>query len=207
MSLDRADLSFASKEASRGMSRPTAGDVVRLKRIIRYLKGHPRAVNVFRWQGPQKVIRGLCDSDWAGCVRTRKSTSGGVVLLGCHLISHWSSTQTVIALSSAEAELNAVVKMTSESLGVRNLFKAMGQMKEIIVKTDSSACNGIVHREGCGKVKHLEARQLWVQDLVSEKVVAVQKVPREHNCSDMLTHHWSAKDGLKHFDNVGLKFV
>ena len=207
MSLDRADLSFASKEASRGMSRPTAGDVVRLKRIIRYLKGHPRAVNVFRWQGPQKVIRGLCDSDWAGCVRTRKSTSGGVILLGCHLISHWSSTQTVIALSSAEAELNAVVKMTSESLGVRNLFKAMGQMKEIIVKTDSSACNGIVHREGCGKVKHLEARQLWVQDLVSEKVVAVQKVPREQNCSDMLTHHWSAKDGLKHFDNVGLKFV
>jgi len=207
MSLDRADLSFASKEASRGMARPTVGDVVRLKRILRYLKGRPRAVNVFRWQGPQNTILGLCDSDWAGCVRTRKSTSGGVILLGKHLISHWSSSQTVVALSSAEAELNALVKMTSEALGVRNLFKAIGYDKGIILKTDSSACNGIVHREGCGKVKHLEARQLWVQDVVSDKIVAVQKVPREHNYSDMLTHHWSAKDGLKHFDKVGLKFL
>jgi len=206
MSLDRADLSFASKEASRGMSRPTVGDVVRLKRILRYLKGHRRAVNVFHWQKPQHVIMGLCDSDWAGCSRTRKSTSGGVVLLGKHLISHWSSTQTVIALSSAEAELNAVVKIVSETLGVRNLFKSMNKEKQIIIKTDSSACNGIVHREGCGKVKHLEVRQLWVQDLVGEKVVRIQKVPREYNCSDCLTHHWSAVDGLKHFQNIGLEF-
>ena len=47
MSLDRCDLSFASKETSRGMANPTRGDVVRLKRILRYLKGTPRAYFVF----------------------------------------------------------------------------------------------------------------------------------------------------------------
>jgi len=206
MSLDRCDLSFASKEASRGMSNPTHGDVVRLKRILRYLRGCPRAVNVFCWQGPQNSILGLCDSDWAGCSRTRKSTSGGFILFGKHLLSHWSSTQTVVALSSAEAELNATVKIISEALGVRNLFRAMGQEKKIVVKTDSSACNGIVHREGCGKVKHLETRQLWVQELVARKDVDVKKIPREFNSSDCLTHHWSAVDGAKHFHNVGLEF-
>ena len=43
MALDRADLAFSAKEASRGMASPTKGNVVRLKRIIRYLKGSPRA--------------------------------------------------------------------------------------------------------------------------------------------------------------------
>ena len=77
----------------------------------------------------------------------------------------------------------------------------------IELATDSSACDGIVHRIGCGKVKHLEARQLWVQQHVQNKEVTVKKVPREWNCSDVLTHHWSAVDGHKHLERVGLIWV
>ena len=44
---DRADLQFAAKECARGMSKPTRGDQLKLKRIGRYLKGRPRAVIVF----------------------------------------------------------------------------------------------------------------------------------------------------------------
>ena len=205
MALDRSDLAYASKEASRGMAKPTKGDVIRLKRILRYLKGSPRAVNEFRWQEPQSEISGWCDSDWAGCTRTRRSTSGGFLLIGKHTILHWSSTQTVVALSSAEAELNALVKGISESLGLRNLFKEMNRIMQVKVHTDSSACKGIVQREGCGKVKHLEVRQLWVQEKIGDKSVEVKKVPREINCSDCLTHHWSSVDGIKHFERVSLK--
>ena len=100
-----------------------------------------------------------------------------------------------VALSSAEAESNALVKMISESLGLKNVQKAMGLHLPIEVLTDSSACKGIVHREGCGKVKHLEARQLWVQEYVGDKTVKVSKIPREVNLSDVLTHHWNARDG------------
>ena len=42
MALDRPDLSFAAKEASRGMASPTQGDVFNMKRIFRYLKRDPR---------------------------------------------------------------------------------------------------------------------------------------------------------------------
>ena len=97
--------------------------------------------------------------------------------------------------------------MISHTLGVRNMYKSMGINKKIVVQTDSSACNGIVHREGCGKVKHLETRQLWVQDFVGNKIVDVQKVARDNNPSDCLTHHWSAVDGGKHLTRVGLKWV
>ena len=87
------------------------------------------------------------------------------------------------------------------------MYKAMGKHKKVIVYTDSSACNGILHREGCGKVKHLEARQLWTQPHVTQKNVDVQKIRRERNPSDCFTHHWSVIDGQKHFDSIGLKFA
>ena len=126
------------------------------------------------------------------------------MMLGKHLIAHWSSTQSVVALSSAEAELNALVKMFSETLGLRNTFLEMGRKVKIEIFTDSSASKGIVQREGCGKVKHLEARQLWIQGHVASKEVEVIKIPREQNSSDCLTHHWSAVDGYKHLSKVGL---
>ena len=123
---------------------------------------------------------------------------------GKHLLSHWSSTQSTVALSSAEAELNALVKAASETLGLLNMLKEMGKDFEVSIMTDSSAAKGIVSRVGCGKVKHLEARQLWIQEAVRRKVLEVKKVGREVNIADALTHHWSSLDGFKHFTKAGL---
>jgi hypothetical protein len=206
MALDRGDLSYSAKEASRGMARPTQGDVVTLKRILRYLKGSPRVVNLFSWQDADSPWSTYSDSDWAGCAKTRKSSSGGMIMRGGHLLSHWASTQATIALSSAEAELNALVKAISESLGIQNMMKEMGKNVQFRVYTDSSAANGMVHRLGAGKVKHLEARQLWVQQVVNDKEVSVQKVPREKNLSDSLTHNWSVVDASRHFTKAGLRW-
>jgi len=204
MALDRADLSFSAKEVSRGMANPTHGDVVRIKRVIRYLVGAKRVINTFNWQDPVASLTVYSDSDWAGCAKTRKSSSGGMILRGRHLIAHWASTQATVALSSAEAELNALVKAISESLGILNMLKEMGKTFKCQVYTDSSAANGIVHRLGAGKVKHLEARQLWIQEIVGSKRIAVKKVPREFNMSDALTHNWSVTDASRHFAEAGL---
>jgi hypothetical protein len=204
MSADRPDLSYASKECSRGMANPTRGDVIRLKRVLRYLKGAPRMVAIFVWQRPESKLWTYSDSDWAGCAKTRRSTSGGIIMRGKHLLSHWSSTQSTVALSSAEAELNALVKAASETLGLLNMLKEMGKDFEVSIMTDSSAAKGIVSRIGCGKVKHLEARQLWIQEAVRRKVLEVKKVGREVNIADALTHHWSSVDGFKHFTKAGL---
>jgi len=109
-----------------------------------------------------------------------------------------------VALSSAEAELSALVKAISESLGIMNMLKDMGKQHSCSVFTDSSAANGIVHRLGAGKIKHLEARQLWVQNVVCEKELSVKKIPRDLNIADALTHNWSLVDGSKHFSKAGL---
>ena len=126
------------------------------------------------------------------------------MMIGTHAIHHWSSTQSVVALSSAEAELNAIVKSVSELLGLKNALAEFGLEVAVEVCTDSSAANGIVHRQGCGKVKHLECRQLWVQSKTSEGVVKCMKIPREANPGDAFTHYWNLADGMKHFSKIGL---
>ena len=103
LSQDRSDVQFAVKELSRGMSSPTVMDRNQLKTFGRYLLDRPRVITFFRYQDEVTIIDGWADSDYAGCRRTRKSTSGGVIMLGGHLIKSWSSTQAIIALSSGEA--------------------------------------------------------------------------------------------------------
>ena len=59
------------------------------------------------------------DSNWAGCLRTRRSTSGGIVVLDGGAIKSCSSTQATVAMSSGEAEYCAQVKGAAEVLGMQ----------------------------------------------------------------------------------------
>jgi hypothetical protein len=161
---------------------------------------------MFEWQAYSNLIQVYTDSDWAGCKKTRRSTSGGMVLRGKHLLANWSSQQSNVALSSAEAELNASVKGICEGLGMINMLKEMKRNYHLEVLIDSSAAKGIMQRTGCGKVKHLEARQLWVQESVAKKKVSIQKIPRNKNMSDAMTHYWSPWEGRHHFESVGLRW-
>ena len=72
------------------------------------------------------MITGYTDSDWAGCVATARSTSGGIVCLGSHVIKTYSRQQKTIALSSAEAELHAMVANSAEVLGIIGLCRDLG---------------------------------------------------------------------------------
>ena len=75
---DRMDLQYTTKELSRRMSRPSAEDVGRLKRLVRYLAGAERVVQRYsRLRTMPSWVEVFGDSDWAACKATRRSTSGG----------------------------------------------------------------------------------------------------------------------------------
>ena len=110
LAIDRPDIAFSVKEICRRMSAPSEGDHLALKRLGRYLQGAPRLVHRFDWQDNPGQITVMTDSDWAGCPRTRMSTTGGLVLRGAHVLKRWSTTQVSVALSSGEAELVSAVR-------------------------------------------------------------------------------------------------
>ena len=81
---------------------------------------------MFPWQQATWIQDVFSDANWAGCKASRKSTSGGAVLLGSHCLKTWSKTQGTIAQSSAESELLGIVKAASEALGMASLAADFG---------------------------------------------------------------------------------
>ena len=126
LSIDRADIQYATKEAARKMARPTNGDWQLVTRIGKYLILRPRVVHMFRWQSLPGKVGVFVDSNWAGCPKTRRSTTGVCVMHGEHSIRTFSKTQSNVALSSAEAELYAMVAAASEGIGTKAMAADFG---------------------------------------------------------------------------------
>ena len=175
------------------MASPTKLSLKALKRLGRYLQGRPRLVYSYPYQAAEE-LNAYSDTDWAGCARTRKSTSGGCLMLGTHLLKSWSSTQATVALSSGEAEFYGVVRAASTALGQQALFRDLGLETKVKVWTDSSAAIGICSRQGLGRLRHVEANTLWVQEKVRSRAMELLKVRGEVNPADLFTKHLSSAD-------------
>ena len=202
---DRTDLANTAKELSKEMANPTTSSMHKLKRTARYLIGAPRFKLMYPYQSDPKKIKVWTDTDFAGCLKTRKSTSAGLIRWGSHLIKSWSTNQAVTALSSGEAEYYSLVKGASNALGTRSLLEDLLVSPEepIEIKSDASAAIGIANRVGAGKVRHIEVNQLWLQEKVFKGEIVITKVKGEQNLADASTKMVDAKTLSDHIQGIG----
>ena len=147
------------------------------------------------------------DSNWTDCRHTRRSTSGGALLHGNHVLATWSVTQAVQALSSGEAEFYALLKGVVEVFG----FNAIAEELGVVLRTprvgrDSTAAKGAASRHGLGKLKHLELKHLWVQEAVRAWRVQIVKEDTATNVADLMTKHLPEAAMLAHLETAGCEF-
>ena len=145
------------------------------------------------------------DTDFGGCVHTRRPTSGGIAMMGRHSLKHWSTTQTAIALSPGEAELSGICRGASTALGLQSLAKDLGIELRIEILTDATAAIGICRRRGLGKIRHLHVSDLWVQDRLKTGDFKLTKVAGVDNPADILTKHVTRDILRRHMDMMGLR--
>ena len=205
---DRVDIQYAVKELTRRMSCPDTHDMIALKRLGRYLVGCPRVVTKYPTQNLPKLIECWVDTDWAGCVRTRRSTSGGGVRVGSHTVKTWAATQATVALSSGEPEYYGLVKGASQALGMKSLLGDFGiQVKcRVYIYIDSSAAKGIASRMGLGKTRHIAVHLLWVQEKVRNQEFELVKCKGTENPADLMTKHLSQEVTAEYTDRWGQVF-
>ena len=206
LSLDRADIAETVKSLARDMANPTENSWSKLKRLGRYLRGKPRVVQEFHQQRMYDHVVCYCDSDHAGCLLTRKSTSGIIVMAGNHCLKASSNIQSTIALSSGESEFYSIVKAASTGMGVRAMYEEWKIPLRVKVKSDSSAARGICNRRGLGKLRHVQTRYLWVQTKVFEKEFDLESVGTADNVSDLCTKPVAQDLCLKHMTAIGQCF-
>ena len=165
LSQDRCELQFAVKELARRMQQPNTKNMQALKRLVRFLKGSPRCLIVYNRQVEQPIVDVFSDSDWAGCGKTRRSTSSSYVM-------------NVVATSSGEAEFCALTNSASSAVA---LAADMAKVVKPRVRADATASKAIASRRGVGRVRHLHTQVLWVQEAVPRRELTIVKVPGVEN--------------------------
>ena len=220
---DSPDLQYPTKEVCRGMSKPTVGDWRRMKKLARFLINRKRVIWKYRWQEAGRRWKVYTDSDWAGCKRTRKSSSGGVAMIGDHCLKVWSSTQGALALSSAEAEYYSMVEGVIRMKGLQAIGRELGvegseerialewiegkDGVEMELLVDSSAAKSFVSRRGMGKMRHMEVKWFWLQEEVKKGKVVVLKVKGEKNPADIVTKYLTMKELKDRLSWMGLELL
>lgn len=191
---DRYDMQQSASTLMADMQKPTQLSWERLKRTVRYLKQYPRLIYHYKYQEilGELVIDG--DSDWAGGLKTRKSTTGIYEEHGTHCIDHAAVRQATIALSSGEAEFGAIVKAAAGGLETVSILNEVNVKTKLRMRSDSAAARGILHRRGVGRLRHLDIKDLWVQEKVQNGNMTVDKVDTNENRGDIGT---KALDGSK----------
>jgi hypothetical protein len=190
MGPDRPDLAFAIKELARHVAQPTMADFLAMKKLLRYLQGTRAAyLELIGELGAHDEITAYADADWASNSCDRRSTSGGVVLVGGALVQSWSRTQPSVALSTCEAELLAMGMAASEAKFIQSILRELlpGEQHKIVLYTDASSAKQVAYRRGLGRLKHVDTRHLWLQDEVREGRLEIRKVLTELNPADIFT--------------------
>jgi hypothetical protein len=178
----------ATAEVMQGMTTPLEIHSLRLKRAARYLQKYPGEVWHYNYQENPGVLDEICDSDWAGDAVTRKSVSCIIERFGGHILDGTVSKQKPIALSSGEAEFYPIVKAGAHAIQSKATLEAFG-FKDLVIRihSDSSAARGIVQRQGPGKLRHLDIKDLWIQEFIRTKKAEIVKVLTDVNWADIGT--------------------
>jgi hypothetical protein len=184
---DRPDIAEAAKSLAQGMSKPTEEHWSDLKRLGRYIAARPQASWKFEEQKALNKITATVDSDFAGDLASRKSTTGLILRLGRHVVKTTSNLQSTISLSSGESEYYGLVKAAAAALGLQALLKDWGFDTKITLESDSSAARSFASRRGLGRLRHVQTRFLWLQERIKHEHLALRAVAGVNNYADVLT--------------------
>ncbi|KAE8655753.1 Retrovirus-related Pol polyprotein from transposon TNT 1-94 [Hibiscus syriacus] len=184
----RSDLAHAVSQVCKYMSKPGKQHWEAVKWIFRYLKGTMGHGIVFCSQQDNPLVVGYVDSDYAGDLDNRRSTTGYVFTLGGGPICWKSIVQYVVALSTTEAEYMAAAEPTKETLWLTGLVKELGvQQGGVQLLCDQSAIHLAKNQVYRARTKHIDVRFHKIKELVASGEVLFQKVHTDENAADMFT--------------------
>ena len=115
-------------------------------------------------------------------------------MLGIHTLKTWSFTQAGIAMSSAEAEYYALIEGSVRGMGLQSMMREMGLEKGLVLRTDSSAAKSYSSQRGLGRMRHIDVKDLWLQEAVCRGRIRMEEVSGKENPADIFTKVLNAKE-------------
>lgn len=185
----RPDLMYVTCLLSRYMASPTEMHMQAAKRVLRYLKGTV-SLGLFYKRGDVTELAAYTDSDYAGDIDDRRSTSGYVFLLNGGAVSLASKKQPVVTLSTTEAEFVAAAACACQCVWMRRILEQLDclQLQPTTILCDNSSTiklskNPVLH----GRSKHIDVRFHFLRDLTKEEVVRIIHCGTKEQVADIMT--------------------
>ncbi|KAL8123001.1 hypothetical protein AgCh_011103 [Apium graveolens] len=185
----RPYLTFVVSLIARFMAKPTEMHYQVAKRVLKYLKGTTNFGILYK-RGEVGALVGFTDSDYAGDVDDRKSTSGYVFLINGVAVAWSSKKQPIVTLSTTEAEFIATASCACQAVWMRRILQELGFVQEggTTIMCDNSstiklALNPVLH----SRSKHIDVRFHFLRDLVHEGTVRMTFCGTHDQVADVLT--------------------
>ena len=189
LTITRPDIQYAVNFVCQRMHAPTNADFGFLKRILRYIKGTVNLGLHIRKDSALK-LSAYCDSDWAGCKETRRSTTGFCTLLGPNLISWSAKRQPTVSRSSTEAEYRALGATAQEITWISFLLRDLGlqQPESTLLLCDNLyavylSTNPAMHKRS----KHFDTDYHYIREQVALGLIETRHIPAALQIADIFT--------------------
>ena len=201
------DISYAVSCLARYSGDPGPTHWTAVKHLMRYLKGTMDLKLTYSPSNADSPFRMWTDADHGGNLDDGKSTTGYILKIGSGAVSWSSKLQTIVALSTTEAEFVAAAAAGTETVWMRNFLHELGSEVDNpsdICIDNQSALSVAKNSEHHGRMKHLDLRFFWLRDAVSQKTISVSYVPTEDMTADLLTKALPRPLVEKHRRGMGL---
>ena len=142
------------------MAKPLESHWIVAKKVLRYLKG---TVNfgIMYTDDCDVELASYSDSDWAGNVDDRKSTTRYAFSIGSGVVSWSSKKQPPVSLSSTEAEYKALCSATCEAVWLMRILEDVGEVQSLptIIKCDNQSSIKLTHNP----IYHARSKHIEIQ--------------------------------------------
>lgn len=199
----RPDISFAVNNLARHVSHPTKRLWNAIKRIIRYLKTTKTIGLTFRKSN--LALEAWADSDFAGDLHDRKSTSGWALTIGGNTVAWKSQKQKAVSLSTTEAEYIAACEASKEAIWLRDLLQELklAENKVTLLNQDNQSAIFLEKNHSVKqRSKHIDIKYHFIRDLVQQGSITIRYCPTHEMTADMLTKPLSKLSFTKHRDTL-----
>lgn len=200
----RPDLSYAVNLLSRYCENPGPKHWGAVKRIFRYLNG---TMNLkLHYGGTKDTITGYSDSDWAGDLDKRRSTSGFVFTMSGGAISWNSKRQATVTLSSTEAELISAVICIQEAIWLRSLNKEIFDMNDgiKIYLDNKGAIQNLKNNNISSRTKHVDIKLKFIMEKINGNEIEICYLSTTEMPADILTKAVGGAKLIAHLPKMGL---
>ena len=172
------------------MSDPSKEHWMRVKRMLRYIKGMPRYGLKFSESDDECDLYGFSDADWAGDADNRQSTSRYVFKVANSTVSWSSKKEATVTKSATGAEYVALSQATQEAIYLRKLLADLDCKADspTVLKEDNQGAIELSRNPRFhNRTKHIDVAFHFIRERIASNDVKVVYCPSNDMLADIMT--------------------